>query len=109
MCYELVLGGDAFVDEDGAVFGFLWMCEDGGDGIAYGRCSGDAEWDVASVDDCAQLCQFHNLVSNKFNTCPLQEAMDKDTIPSAVLDPTLTMNGTLLSPQSRKGPVMSKL
>jgi hypothetical protein len=30
-------------------------------------------------------------------------------LPSAVLDPTLMMNGTLLSPQSRKGPVMSKL
>ena len=50
--YECVLSGDAFVDEDGAVLGFVWACEDCGDGASYGWCSGDAEWDVASVDDC---------------------------------------------------------
>jgi hypothetical protein len=32
--YELVLSGDAFMDEEGAVLRFVWACEDGGDGIA---------------------------------------------------------------------------
>lgn len=54
--YELVLSCDSFVDEEGAVLGFVWLCEDGGDGVAYGGYPGDAEGRVASVDDCTQLC-----------------------------------------------------
>jgi len=50
--YELILGRDAFVDEESAVLGFAWACEDGGDGVAYCWCSGEAERDVTSVDDC---------------------------------------------------------
>ena len=54
--YELVLSCDPFMDEEGTVLGFVWACEDSGDGVAYSRCPGDAEWDVASVDDCRQPC-----------------------------------------------------
>jgi hypothetical protein len=109
--YQLVLGCDAFVDEESAVFGFVWACGDGGDGVTHGWCSGEAERDVASVDDCgwvnvsvcatgAQWIQPHDFQ---------REVVNGDAIPSVVLVPTLIMNGTLLSPQSRKGPVISKL
>ena len=49
--YEFVLGCDAFVDEKSSVFGFVWAGEDGRDGVAYSGCAGDAERDVASIDD----------------------------------------------------------
>ena len=49
--YELVLGCGAFVDKKSSVFGLVWAGEDGGDGDAYSGCPGDAEWDVASIDD----------------------------------------------------------
>jgi hypothetical protein len=51
--YEPVLSCDAFVDEYGAISGFVWASEDGGDGVPYGWCSGDAEGCIASVYDCA--------------------------------------------------------
>lgn len=105
VCYELVLCCDAFVDEKSSVSGFVWTCKDGGDGVAYGGCPGDAEWDVASIDDygaAVSVAQCTHIVI-------LQQAMINDTIPSAVLAPTLMMNGTLLSPQSIKGPVISRL
>jgi hypothetical protein len=51
--HELVLGCDALVDEDCAISGFVWACEDGGDGAAYCWGSRDAEGCIATVDDCA--------------------------------------------------------
>lgn len=52
MGYEFVLGGYAFVDEESPISGLVRAAEDGGDGVAYGGCPGDAEGYVASVDDC---------------------------------------------------------
>lgn len=50
--YELVLGCDTFMDEQGAIFGFLRAGEYGGDGVAYSGCSGNAEGCIASIEDC---------------------------------------------------------
>lgn len=52
---EGVLRCGAFVDEDGAVRGFVWVGEDCNDGGADGRGAGYAERVVASVDDCGKM------------------------------------------------------
>jgi len=50
--HKPVLSRGAFVDEESAVFGVVWACEDCGDGVAHGWCPGEAERDIASVNDC---------------------------------------------------------
>ena len=49
--YEFVLGCDAFMNEKSSISGLVWAREDGGNGVAYGGCPGNAKWDVAPVDD----------------------------------------------------------
>ena len=69
--YEPVLSCDAFVDEKSSDFGFVWAGEDGRDGVAYSKCPGDAERDVASIDDygaAVSVAQVH--LTPKFSSKP---------------------------------------
>ena len=48
---ELILGDDGFMDEEGAVLSLFGVFEDLGDCRGDRAGTGNAEWDVASVDD----------------------------------------------------------